>query len=61
MGSSVLEASDLSVLGLDVADRVEDEVDEPEGTPRPSRGHVTERDGDAVTAWLGSELGHHVG
>jgi hypothetical protein len=61
MGGGVCEAFDLPVLGLEVPDRVVDEVDEPEGTVDPHRGHVADRDGNGIRTRLGSKLRHHVG
>ena len=48
MGGGVGEHGDLLVLGGHVHDRVEHEVDEPEGAVDAGRGHVADRHRDGV-------------
>ena len=57
MGGGVCEAGDLLILGGEVADGVEDEVDEPEASRKVGCGHVADRHADALAAGLGPEPG----
>ena len=55
----IAEALDLLLLGEQVPDRVEHEVDEGESLTGPGRGHVAERDGDPLGSGLLAQAGEH--
>jgi len=59
MGGGVAEARDLEVLRGEVRDRVEHEIDEPEGAVDPCRRDVADRHVDLVGVRLRPELGNH--
>ena len=61
VAGGVGEAGHLRVLGREVRDRAEDEVDHVEDARRTLRGHVAEHHGDAgrITAGLGAQPRHH--
>ena len=56
----VLEAADLVVLGEQVADGVEHQVDEPIGAPGADPGHVAHGHLHLVAAWLLAHPVNHV-
>jgi hypothetical protein len=59
MSGGVLEARHLSVLGEQVHDRVEHDVDDTERAVDPGRRHVTAREGDAVTTGPAAQRVQH--
>ena len=59
MISHVLEARDLLILRRQIHDRVEDQVGERKTACNSRRGEVTNRHGDLICAWLGTQPGDH--
>jgi len=59
VGGGVLEAGDLGVLGDQVEDGVEDQVDEGELPVDPGAGEVADRHLEVLAPGLGPQPGHH--